>query len=209
MDVFPTSNTRGRLYGSVLEIVGNTPLEQAMNANYERLGPPRFDEADKAFAREIQKTLTAEEIDATYRRAGIPPIPGEALCERIVPLDAPEPKSFGSTDVGTVSWVVPTVQARGETAAVETLNADAADDPAIWRNPADPARSLIVATDKRAGLHVYGLDGTDRSFVPAGRVNNVDLRDSGKAGIIVAASAGMSSGRSASGLVASGNTASR
>lgn len=81
-----------------------------------------------------------------------------------------------------------TVQARGETAAVETLNADAADDPAIWRNPADPAASLIVATDKRAGLHVYGLDGTDRSFVPAGRVNNVDLRDLGPGGIIVAAS---------------------
>ena len=101
-------------------LVGNTPLEQAMNANYDRLGPPRFDEADKAFAREIQKTLTAEEIDATYRRAGIPPIPGEALCERIVPLDAPEPKSFGSTDVGTVSWVVPTVQARGATYAVGT-----------------------------------------------------------------------------------------
>jgi 3-phytase len=81
-----------------------------------------------------------------------------------------------------------TVQARGETAAVETLNADAADDPAIWRNPANPSASLIVATDKRAGLHVYGLDGTDRSFVAAGRVNNVDLRDMGPAGIIVAAS---------------------
>jgi 3-phytase len=81
-----------------------------------------------------------------------------------------------------------TVQARGETAAVETLNADAADDPAIWRNPANPAASLIVATDKRAGLHVYGMDGADRSFLAAGRVNNVDLRDMGAAGIIVAAS---------------------
>jgi 3-phytase len=81
-----------------------------------------------------------------------------------------------------------TVQARGETVAVGTRNADAADDPAIWRNPADPAASLIVATDKRAGLHVYALDGTARSFVAAGRVNNVDLRDLGAAGIIVAAS---------------------
>ena len=80
------------------------------------------------------------------------------------------------------------VQARGETAAVETLDADAADDPAIWRNPRNPAASLIVATDKRAGLHVYGLDGADRSFVAAGRVNNVDLKDMGRAGIIVAAS---------------------
>jgi 3-phytase len=80
------------------------------------------------------------------------------------------------------------VSAKGETAAVATANADAADDPAIWRNPANPAASLIVATDKKAGLHVYGLGGPSRSFAAAGRVNNVDLRDMGAAGIIVAAS---------------------
>ena len=65
--------------------------------------------------------------------------------------------------------------ARAETEPVGTANADAADDPAIWRNPAEPAQSLIVATDKKAGLHVYGLDGRPRSFVPAGQLNNVDL----------------------------------
>jgi 3-phytase len=81
-----------------------------------------------------------------------------------------------------------TVTARGETAAVGTANADAADDPAIWRNPTDPAASLIVGTDKKAGLYVYDLAGRQRSFVDAGRVNNVDLRDMGPAGIIVAAS---------------------
>lgn len=81
-----------------------------------------------------------------------------------------------------------TVVARGETQAVGTANADAADDPAIWRNPADPAASLIVGTDKKAGLYVYDLQGRQRSFIDAGRVNNVDLRDMGAAGIIVAAS---------------------
>ncbi|MCZ4340383.1 phytase [Sphingomonadaceae bacterium G21617-S1] len=81
-----------------------------------------------------------------------------------------------------------TVQARGETQAVGTANADAADDPAIWRNAADPAASLIVGTDKKAGLYVYDLQGRQRSFIDAGRVNNVDLRDMGPAGIIVAAS---------------------
>jgi 3-phytase len=89
-------------------------------------------------------------------------------------------------NAGAITTV--TVQAKGETVAVATANADAADDPAIWRNPKDPAKSLIVATDKKAGLHVYGLSGEDLSFFPAGRVNNVDLRDMGKAGIIVAAS---------------------
>ena len=67
------------------------------------------------------------------------------------------------------------VAASGETAPVGTANDDAADDPAVWLNPADPAQSLIVGTDKKAGLYVYGLDGKVRSFLPAGRLNNVDL----------------------------------
>nr|WP_047167576.1 phytase [Sphingomonas sp. Y57] len=85
-----------------------------------------------------------------------------------------------------------TVTARGETAPVGTANADAADDPAIWRNAADPAASLIVGTDKKAGLYVYGLDGKVRDFLDAGRVNNVDLKDGvaihGGTGVLVVAS---------------------
>jgi 3-phytase len=80
------------------------------------------------------------------------------------------------------------VTASGETEPVGTSNADAADDPAIWRNRADPSQSLIVGTDKKAGLYVYGLDGKRRGFVAAGLVNNVDLVDLGTAGVIVGAS---------------------
>ena len=84
------------------------------------------------------------------------------------------------------------VHATGETVPVGTNNADAADDPAIWRNAADPAASLIVGTDKKAGLYVYGLDGKVRDFLDAGRVNNVDLREGvligGQRAILVAAS---------------------
>jgi 3-phytase len=81
-----------------------------------------------------------------------------------------------------------TVAAVAETEPVGTAAADAADDPAIWRNSADPAASLIVATDKKAGLHVYGLGGKSRFFEPDGRLNNVDLLDMGDAGVIVVAS---------------------
>jgi 3-phytase len=62
-------------------------------------------------------------------------------------------------------------------ATVETNGTSGdADDPAIWVNTADPAQSLILATDKEAGLFVYGLDGTERAFLPDGRLNNVDVR---------------------------------
>lgn len=81
-----------------------------------------------------------------------------------------------------------TVAARGETVPVGTANDDAADDAAIWRNRRNPSASLIVATDKKAGLYVYGLDGRVRHFLAAGRLNNVDLIDRGRSGILVVAS---------------------
>jgi 3-phytase len=77
------------------------------------------------------------------------------------------------------------VQAAGETAAVATANADAADDPAIWAAP--PGRTVrigggahagfIAGTDKKAGLNIYGLDGAQLQFLPDGLLNNVDLRE--------------------------------
>jgi 3-phytase len=83
------------------------------------------------------------------------------------------------------------VQAKVETQPVGT-DEDAADDPAIWRNVANPPKSLVVGTDKRAGIHVYDLAGQQVSFTPSPRLNNVDLRDgvmiSGEKSVLVAAS---------------------
>jgi len=53
---------------------------------------------------------------------------------------------------------------------------DAADDPAIWVNRAEPARSRIIGTNKKGGLAVYDLDGQQVQYLPVGRVNNVDIR---------------------------------
>lgn len=79
-----------------------------------------------------------------------------------------------------------TVTARAETAPVGTVNADAADDPAIWRNAADPAKSLIVGTDKRGGLYSYNLAGEQMHFLEAPGLNNVDLIEMDGLPIIVA-----------------------
>ncbi|WP_230769281.1 phytase [Sphingomonas sp. Leaf4] len=79
----------------------------------------------------------------------------------------------------------PMVAAVAETDPVDTA-ADAADDPAIWRNRRNPAASLVIGTDKKAGIHVYDLSGKRLSFTPAARLNNVDLRDVGGRVIAVA-----------------------
>ncbi|HEY5794488.1 MAG TPA: M20 family metallopeptidase [Bosea sp. (in: a-proteobacteria)] len=101
-------------------LVGNLPLEQAMQANLEALGGPGFDAADHAFAAKFQATLSPEDIASSYARFDLEPQPGEALSDIIYPLGAGNDNSVGSTDVGTVSWVVPTVQCRTACYAVGT-----------------------------------------------------------------------------------------
>jgi 3-phytase len=80
------------------------------------------------------------------------------------------------------------VTARAETPPVGTAREDAADDPAIWRNPANPAASLIVGTDKKGGLYVYDLKGAQKSFLPAPGLNNVDLIEIAGGRVLVIAS---------------------
>lgn len=64
-------------------------------------------------------------------------------------------------------------------AAIETVrvasDGDSADDPAVWVAPR-PEDSLILGTDKRAGLYAYNLDGSIAQHLAVGRVNNVDVR---------------------------------
>src|SRR3546814_4028435 len=91
-----------------------------MHSHFERLGPPPFDDADRELAARFQATLTAEDIAAACHRFGMRPRPGVPLADAIYPLGAGDGSSVGSTDVGTVSWVVPTVQARGATVAIGT-----------------------------------------------------------------------------------------
>ncbi len=109
-----------KVISAVSNLMGNAPLERAMHDNLMRLGPPPFDDADRAFAAKIQATLTEEDIELAFRRVGLPMQKGLGLCDDIVPLDAQSAPMMGSTDVGDVSWVVPTVQARGATYAIGT-----------------------------------------------------------------------------------------
>lgn len=87
---------------------------------------------------------------------------------------------------------LPTIAAKAETLPVTDSTGDRADDPAIWRNPSDPSKSLIISTDKKAGIAIHDLEGRLLSFQPLGDLNNVDLRSdviiAGEKNILVAAS---------------------
>ncbi len=81
------------------EIIPNLPLSKAIERNFKRVGPPRFDEADLALARQLQEPLRA---DFGLKET-------KPLNDAVESLPAePYPAEGGSTDVGDVSWHVPT-----------------------------------------------------------------------------------------------------
>jgi aminobenzoyl-glutamate utilization protein B len=81
------------------EMIPNRPLSEVLARNLERIGPPPFDDADRALARRLQEPLRA---DFGVKEA-------DPLDEKIEPLpDQPYPPDAGSTEVGDVSWHVPT-----------------------------------------------------------------------------------------------------
>ncbi|AFH59896.2 3-phytase [Paenibacillus mucilaginosus K02] len=67
------------------------------------------------------------------------------------------------------------VRADAETDAVAD-GEDAADDPAIWVDGADPSQSKLIATNKAGGVLVYDLAGKQLQSYPTGKMNNIDLR---------------------------------
>jgi myo-inositol-hexaphosphate 3-phosphohydrolase len=67
-------------------------------------------------------------------------------------------------------------------AGVETVpvthSGDAADDPALWIHPTDPASSLLIGNDKQGALEVYNMDGSSQQHITAATSfwGNVDVR---------------------------------
>jgi aminobenzoyl-glutamate utilization protein B len=108
-----------RIISAVSNLLPNAPLEEMLHRIMEELGPPHFDDADKDFAAEIRSTLTEKDIATVYHGIGMDPT-DRPLADFLVPLDAKRNPLIGSTDVGDVSWVVPTVQVHAPTVAIGT-----------------------------------------------------------------------------------------
>lgn len=105
-----------------------------------------------------------EETNATFKLV--------SMADVIAALNLPviEPRD-PRAEIASAAAVLPIA----ETQPVSSRG-DAADDPAIWVNVDDPEGTLIVGTDKQAGLGVYNLDGELLNFMEIGQINNVDIR---------------------------------
>lgn len=89
----------------------NDVLEEAMEKNLMALGAPDFSEADLEFAARMQATLSPQDIDFAYKHYSAERGDNAApLHLGVLPRPQEEEIMHGSTDVGDVSQVVPTVQ---------------------------------------------------------------------------------------------------
>jgi aminobenzoyl-glutamate utilization protein B len=147
-----------RIISAVSNVLPNTPLEQTLHRIMEDLGPPRFDQADQEFAAKIRSTLTEKEIASVYHAIGMDPT-DRPLADFIVPLDAKRHPLIGSTDVGDVSWVVPTVQVHAPTVAIGTPF-HTWQVVAQGKSPA-AHKAMVQAAKAMAGLGVKALTEPD------------------------------------------------
>ena len=80
------------------EIIPNLPLAKLLLKNLQRVGAPRFDESDLELARQLQTALRAD--------FGLKD--SKPLNDTIEELPEKPDQDNGSTDVGDISWHVPT-----------------------------------------------------------------------------------------------------
>ncbi len=110
---------RSSVVTAMSDVLDNPTLYALLHRNLEHLGPTDFDEEDRAFARRMQATMSAEDIEVAFLSAGVAQS-DKPLCDLIVPLATRGVPMLGSTDLGDVSWVVPFAQIAGATQAIGT-----------------------------------------------------------------------------------------
>jgi aminobenzoyl-glutamate utilization protein B len=90
------------------DILPNNTLEKAMHDNFVALGVPQYDEKEQQFAKAIRATLS--EADKKEDIKANKELEGKDLAHVIDPFIPSNGILPGTSDVGDVSWVVPTVQ---------------------------------------------------------------------------------------------------
>lgn len=118
--IMTETKVESKVLTAVSNMLDNPPLSKAMRDAMQTLGGVPFDDEDREFARQIQATLTPEEISSAYTALGRDPVDNEALCDYVTDFVSGYTPMLGSTDVADVSWQVPTIQARVATHAVGT-----------------------------------------------------------------------------------------
>ncbi|WP_159501122.1 amidohydrolase [Microbacterium sp. 18062] len=102
--------------GACAELLPNRALEKRLHANVIELGGVPYDDDDQEYGRALRAGLPVGAAEARFAQLDLAP-GADPLFTGVAPLTDPAQRHrmTGSTDVGDVSWVVPTVQIMGGT----------------------------------------------------------------------------------------------
>jgi aminobenzoyl-glutamate utilization protein B len=98
------TNTKftSRILGAAWPQHMNKPVAEMAYANIQKVGLPRWTEADQRFAKAVQKEINSNEQDGLATELG-----------RLgTPVAEADQRGGGSDDIGDVSWTVPTITLR-------------------------------------------------------------------------------------------------
>ena len=97
----------------IYNVIPNQTIVDLLVENMQEIGPPKYDDEDLKFAREIAKTIPKDTKMAQLRKSKRPR--WEDLMDKMIDDEIPKPWGegetiHGSTDVADVSWQIPTVE---------------------------------------------------------------------------------------------------
>jgi aminobenzoyl-glutamate utilization protein B len=103
------------IYSGMSNMLLNETVNNVLQAKLDEVGAPRFSEEERAFADEIARSIPEGSFEQSAPLYGLDPdeirsMQNSLLHEAVLPAYRPDLIQPGSTDVGDVSWVVPTGQ---------------------------------------------------------------------------------------------------
>jgi aminobenzoyl-glutamate utilization protein B len=129
------TRVKALVYSGLYDLLPNRPLAECMQVHLERVGVPDYSEEEQAFAREVQRNFGVE---------------AQGMATSATPLPVDEPAFGFSTDVGDVSWCVPTMGCGMPTVPLEvslhTWAATACHGTSIGLKGAVHAARVLAAT---------------------------------------------------------------
>ncbi|MDP2085621.1 MAG: amidohydrolase [Gemmobacter sp.] len=114
------TRVEARVFTAVSNHLENLTMDRAMQAALDELGGVPFDDDDRAYAARIQATLSEQDIGSEWSMIARDPEDGVVLCDWVVPMRPGGEVLIGSTDVGDVTWKVPTTEVLVATCAIGT-----------------------------------------------------------------------------------------
>ncbi len=121
-------------YYGMYDLLPNTPLAERMQEHYEAVGVPKFTQEEQEFAKALQKEVG---VEPTGMAKVVAPLPNA-------------PTTGGSTDVGDISWLTPTmgvlIPSIPEGISVHTWMATASHGTGIGKKAAVTAARVLALT---------------------------------------------------------------